>query len=52
MERLSMTSVSQDIDTISVVWETFSGIHGLQPNISNLDIVGIFENISDRANCK
>jgi hypothetical protein len=44
--------MSQDIGTLSAVWETFSGIHGSQIDISNLDIVDIFENISDTAKSK
>jgi hypothetical protein len=32
-----------------VVWEPFCGIHGTQFDLSNLDAVGTFENISDTA---
>jgi hypothetical protein len=40
-----MKSVWQDISSLSAIWETFCGINGPQFAISNLNIVGIFENI-------
>jgi hypothetical protein len=45
MGRTSMESVWQDISSLSAIWETFCGIHDPQFDISNLDIVGIYENI-------
>jgi hypothetical protein len=41
--------VWHNISTLTAVWETFCGMHGTQFDISNLDIMDIFENISDTA---
>jgi hypothetical protein len=47
MGGVSMKFVRQYISMIPAVQETFHGIHGPQFDISDLDIVDIFENISD-----
>jgi hypothetical protein len=46
---VSMKFVWQGISTLPAVQETFYVIHGPQFNISNLDIVDIYENIFDMA---